>query len=282
MNPIRLTFSTGYFPELFSPYLLWYVEVHFISFFPYFVLRTHKFTARCLLFWKILSHYPSWLSLVSLPFLALLTGLVIAISGPVIYWLSWRNEVVVLRGLSPNLFSYQRFSVEFPQIHEDPSWFSSTRRGQPVQHRFGFCTECQESVMCRLWYSSRSFVCLVGFATGDLSVDQTSSLLQELWFMEELQVLQVMLKVFYLTDRPTSFGGTGWVSSVLHQQNKAQRKWTSWERRLWQKTRWGWPGPTGLDNRKLGENLDKSNSVGSVSNGRVSFLLETAGSGARL
>lgn len=69
--------------------------------------------------------------------------------------------------------------------------------------------------MCLLCYSSRSFVCLVDFcATGDisvddLSVDPTSSLLQELRFMKKLQVLQVILKVLCLTDRPASFGGTG-------------------------------------------------------------------------
>lgn len=95
----------------------------------------------------------------------------------------------------------QQFNVEFPQIHEDPSWFSLTHRGPPVQHWFGFCTDCQGSVMCLLCYSSRSFVCLVSFCTtGDisvdgLSVDPTSSSLQELQFMKKLQVLQVILKV---------------------------------------------------------------------------------------
>lgn len=209
-----------------------------------------------------------------------------------IYWLSWRNEVVVLCILSPNLFSYSSLTWSSPksmktlvdshQLVGVSQWSTGAA--------FVLSVKGQLYVFCVIHLGF--FVCLVCFcATGDdLSVDPSSSLLQELRFMKVLQVFQVILKVLCITHRPTSFGGTGWVSSVLHQQNKAQRKWkpmcmwhwTSWRRRLWQKTRWGWPGPTGLDNRKLGENLDKSNSVGSVSNKGVSCCLETAGSGAML
>lgn len=274
MNPIRLTFSIGCFPELPPPIFTVVFWGTFYLFLYFLILFCAHINLQLGVFYfgKFLASTPPdfpWFRCLSCPSYRSCNCFYFR-SNDLLIFLK-KQGCGAMRAFSKPV-QLQQFNVEFPQIHEDPSWFSLTHRGQPVQHWFGFCTDCQGSVMCLLCYSSRSFVWLVSFCTtGDisvdgLSVDPTSSSLQELRFMKKLQILQVILKVLCLTDRPASFGGTGWVSSALHLQSKAQRKWkpmcmwhsTSWQRRLWQKTRWGWPGPTGLDNRKLMKTLTRT------------------------